>query len=233
MIGLIDSGLGGLSLIPQNTSYLYYADTAQFPYGDKSPVELERYASAACAFLLSKGATTIIFACHTLSVHALKLLQPRFPVPLAGVVEPTLQAARTLPKPQKLALLATQNTLDSNVYQEALGDILTLSCPTLVEMIEHDKPVPQDYLQEQLAPCLEQNVTTLILGCTHYGFLEHQIEETLPDALILNPSRTLQLPQEEPGPAALFVTGDLKPVAKSLERLHLQYDSVEKIQLNS
>ena len=190
---MFDSGFGGLTvlrallpLIP-GARYLYLGDTARLPYGAKSQQTIARYALSSAAFLLEQGAEMLVVACNTASALALDELKAALPIPVVGVIDPGTKAAAATGGTDVL-VLATAATVHSGAYTRscaALGlHAYEKACPLLVPLVEEgwiDHPVTAEvlriYLREALAEAPE--VTTLVLGCTHYPLLRPLIERTL------------------------------------------------------
>ncbi len=200
-IGLFDSGVGGISVL-QAIEYLlphqdclYFGDSVHFPYYEKSPAELIRYASQITAFLLSQQIQLLIIACHTASIHVLPTLQANFPIPIIGMVEPTLLALKKTTKNQRIAILATESTIRSKLYQHAIlkqmsdAYLIPLACSKLEQAIEQGEKPSQDLIKECLSPLHNQNIDTVLLACTHYPHILHEIEEELDqETAVLNPA---------------------------------------------
>ena len=238
MIGLFDSGIGGLSimraleaLLP-NEHFYYFADTVHMPYGSKSAVDVERYSSQICAFLLSKGVKLLIVACHTASATALSSLQAHFPIPIIGMIEPTLQMLAKCHPFKKVALLGTPATIRSNIYQREIEkrfenvEVIALSCPELEEKIERGDKDIQTLIKHYVAPLLGQKVDVLILGCTHYSHIQREIEEELDqETRVLNPCmavaeeacRLYEKPDMPSNGHTFFVSGDMEPIRRFIE----------------
>ena len=195
-----------LPLFP-GAHFVYLGDTARLPYGEKSRDTIIRYALSSAAFLLAQGAQMLVVACNTASALALTELQQTLPIPVIGVIEPGTQAAanciartpgapglalettapRLSPDPQVL-VLATSATVHSHAYLQALearGIVAyEKACPLLVPLVEEgwiDHNVTAQVLKIYLAEALEDapNVTTLVLGCTHYPLLKPLIDQVL------------------------------------------------------
>lgn len=201
-IAVFDSGFGGLTvlraLLPLHPGarFLYLGDTARLPYGEKSQTTITRYALSSAAFLLEQGADMLVVACNTASALALDELRRALPIPVIGVIEPGVLAARKLmlpgaqtPEPSVL-VLATTATVQSAAYLRACQHVgLTAfekACPLLVPLIEEgwiDHPVTAEVLRIYLGEALQAapRVTTLILGCTHYPLIKPLIVRTLED----------------------------------------------------
>jgi len=200
-IGVFDSGLGGLSVVRAlrarfpRERIIYYGDTLHVPYGGRTPGELIHFADRITRFLLDEGAELIIDACNTTSALALDLLQEKYGhrAELIGVVEPGAARAAGLGR-RRIGLLATEATVNSGVYQQKIFarsealEVTAMACPRLVPFIEAgDTESYQlcDALGAYLDPLMQQEVDTLILGCTHYPFLQERIETRLPRPLHL------------------------------------------------
>lgn len=193
-IGIFDSGLGGLHMTKVITQQfpamdlVYFGDTLHMPYGPRSDEAIYKYVRRGVEFLFSKECVLIVLACNTASARALRRIQqdylPQSPYRdrnVLGVIVPTLEAAIQTGH-EKLGLLATQATVNSNVYAEELAKIdssISLSqvaAPLLVPMIEHQgEPWLDDVLGRYLAPLKERGIQSLILGCTHYAILRQRI----------------------------------------------------------
>lgn len=204
-IGIIDSGVGGLSilnslitLLPSHT-FIYVADAAHLPYGQKSPDYLLDRATRITKFLQSQGVSTIFVACHTLSATVLSLLQLHFPtMTYIDMLPGTVHKASKLTKTKQIGVMATTATIASHTHKKLLQNIdVTLAlheqaCPLFVELIE--KRAPEQELDEAitsyLTPLLTQNVDTIILGCTHYPFIQTQLEQKAPHVTFVSAANT-------------------------------------------
>ena len=203
VIGVYDSGLGGLSvwreLINLNVSLIYFGDTAHAPYGEKTASQLQEYFWEISDFFQSKGCKAIVIACNTASAMVLPP-EENFPIPVFGIIEAGVQSSLAVCK-GRLGVLATRGTVESGVYQQAFKkarpewQVFAQSAPrlaTLVERGEMTEPSTKQAVQEYLTPLLEQDIDTLLLGCTHYPFLRPLIEEFVgPNVQIVDPAATL------------------------------------------
>jgi glutamate racemase len=193
MIGVFDSGLGGLTVVKEiinqvpEYKIIYFGDTARTPYGTKSAETVTRYAIENTRFLLKKGAKIIVVACHTVSSTAMPVLRELFPeVPFFEVVTPSMKKALKLTKNKKIGLIATRTTVESRIYdklfQEADPEIKLYSqpAPLLVPLIEEGwlkKPETRRIVKKYLIPLKMRGIDTLILGCTHYPLIKKVIQE--------------------------------------------------------
>lgn len=192
-IGLFDSGIGGTSiwreihqLLPsENTIYL--ADSKNAPYGQKSKDEIIELSFKNTEFLLDQNCKLIVVACNTATTNAIKELRDKFDVPFIGI-EPAIKPAATNSQTQKIGILATKGTLNSELFYknvEKFQDITIIeqigyNLVTLIENGEMNSPEMSDLLQKYLTPMIEQNIDYLVLGCTHYPYLIPQIKKIIP-----------------------------------------------------
>ena len=195
-IGVFDSGLGGLTVLNaifaenKGLSVVYFGDTARVPYGSRTPETIMRYAEQDVRFLLSKDVEAIIVACGTVSAIALNKLHETFDLPIIGVIEPACEAAVSVTKTNHICVIGTHATVSSNAYSSCLKRIAPhcrvsgIACPLFVPLIENgfreDDPITKLTVERYLAPIREQDIDTLVLGCTHYPFFTNIIRETLP-----------------------------------------------------
>jgi glutamate racemase len=193
-VGIFDSGLGGLSILRHiraqlpHEHLLYVADTGFAPYGDKPEHVVAERSLAVARFLVERGAKAIVVACNTATVSAVKLMRESFPhMPIVGV-EPGLKPAAALTKSGKVGVLATARTLAGAKFlqlrdqiTEATGaHFLLQPCRGLVDCIElGDTDGTRALLQRYVTPLLEQGADTLVLGCTHYPFVQAAIEDVI------------------------------------------------------
>lgn len=192
-IGLFDSGIGGTSiwkeihqLLP-NENTIYLADSKNAPYGQKSKDEIIQLSFKNTEFLLDQNCKLIVVACNTATTNAIKELRDKYDVPFIGI-EPAIKPAATNSQTQKIGILATKGTLNSELFHknvEKFQDIKIIeqigyNLVTLIENGEMNSPEMNDLLQEYLTPMIEQNIDYLVLGCTHYPYLIPQIEKIIP-----------------------------------------------------
>ena len=188
-IGVFDSGVGGLSILKAirkqlpNENLLYIADSANAPYGDREPAFISKRALEIADFLYQANAKAIVVACNTATVVAIDALRANFTIPIVAV-EPAIKPAAAVTRSGVVAVLATSRTLASSSVArlcERHGDGIKLMlqpCPGLVEQIERgqlESMQTQALLESYLHPVLSAGADTIVLGCTHYPFLEPQI----------------------------------------------------------
>jgi glutamate racemase len=196
MIGVFDSGLGGLTILkaflkrlPQY-DYLYVGDNARAPYGNKSLDVIYEYTRQAVDFLFGRGCVLIILACNTASAKALRRIQQKW-LPLhypdrrvLGVVIPLAEVGIHETRLGRIGVIGTRATIETKVYQQELDKLRSdlkvygLACPLLVPLVEEGwagKPETNRILKKYLRQLKDRKVDTLILGCTHYPFLQKDI----------------------------------------------------------
>ena len=205
LVGVFDSGVGGLSVLreirrtlPQQ-DLLYVADSAHAPYGDRSGDFIEQRAGVITDYLLQAGASVIVVACNTVTSVAVRTLRERCPVPVVAM-EPAIKPAALNTRSGVIAVLATSQTLASdNVsrlcaeYGEGAGvKVMLQACPGLVECVERlelDSLATRQLLAGYLGPLLAAGVDNIVLGCTHYPFLRDSIQALVGDAVqIVDPA---------------------------------------------
>lgn len=193
-IGLFDSGIGGLTLLkalmhhlPQE-SCIYFGDTARFPYGDKSSEQVRQYACENAQFLWQQRIKALIVACNTSCALALDSLKATLPLPIIDIIAPAAQYACKATRSGHIAIMGTAATIHSGAYQRALLachptlQVTALSCPVLAPLIEEGfahHPATFLILKHYLDPLRHTPVDTLLLGCTHYPFLDDMIRKIL------------------------------------------------------
>jgi glutamate racemase len=191
-IGIFDSGIGGLTVVRQihrvlpHESLVYLGDTARVPYGTKSPSTVVRFACEDTQFLLQQRVKAVVVACNTASAWALAKLEHSFDVPVFGVIEPGAAAALRRSRTRRIGIIGTSATIRSQAYTKAIltrcetAEVFTRACPLLVPLVEEGwvkHAVTQQVLREYLTPLLEEDIDTLVLGCTHYPLLKPAIRE--------------------------------------------------------
>ena len=203
MIGIFDSGLGGLTavkelhrLLPQE-SLRYFGDTGRVPYGTRSADTIRKYAQQDAAFLLSLGVDAILVACGTASTTALSELQASLPVPVVGVVEPAAAAAVKATKNRRIGIIGTPATIRSGAFEKAIAALddgiatVSVACPLFVPLVENgftspDCEITRLVCRHYLATIRDSHVDTLILGCTHYPLIAEAIASVLPGVTLIS-----------------------------------------------
>jgi glutamate racemase len=192
-IGLFDSGIGGTSiwsaihtLLP-NENTIYLADSKNAPYGQKSKEEIIQLSCKNTDLLLQMNCKIIVVACNPATTNAIKELRAKYNVPFIGI-EPAIKPAALHSQTQKIGILATKGTLNSELFYknvEKFQDIQIIEQIGfgLVELIENgdiNSPEMKNLLHSYLNPMIKQNIDYLVLGCSHYPYLIPQIKKILP-----------------------------------------------------
>ncbi|MFA5051749.1 MAG: glutamate racemase [Patescibacteria group bacterium] len=201
MIGVFDSGIGGLTVVKElerqlpGEQILYFGDTARYPYGNKGPETIVQYALQDADFLAQKGADCIIIACNTASAVASKEISDAFTdLPVFEVITPAVRAAITATTNGRIGVIGTRATINSDIYAETINatrnDITVVgqACPLLVPLAEEgwlDTPTTITVTKQYLQPLIDQHIDTLILGCTHYPLLRNLIQNIMGDTVTL------------------------------------------------
>ena len=185
MIGIFDSGVGGLSVFREikkvlpEQSYIYYSDNAHCPYGEKSREYIIDRAREITRFLLGKGCEIIVVACNTATAAAIKTLREEFTVKFIGM-EPAIKPAAHLTRTGVVGVLATAGTLKATKYidtrEKWAADIRIVEHigQGFVELVEKgvvSGSEAEEVVKASLLPLLEAGADTIVLGCTHYPFL--------------------------------------------------------------
>ena len=202
MIGIFDSGLGGLTayrelhtLLPSE-HFVYFGDTGRVPYGTRSHELLLKYARQDIRFLISKGADAILAACGTVSSVVLDEIKSEFSVPIVGVVDASAAEALAATKNGVIGVIGTGATVSSGAFEKKLKnggakEVVSVACPLFVPLVENGyiskdcevtKLVAADYLEKIKA----SGADTLILGCTHFPIIADIISDALPGVTLIN-----------------------------------------------
>lgn len=186
-VGVIDSGVGGLTILKQLTqnnggNFLYVADHAYCPYGTKSSEVVLRRVSTIIGFLIEAGASAIVIACNTASCFA-EALSHKFLLPIYNVITPTCREVIAATNSKRVALLATNGTINSRSYHKLLEPsgitVCDFPCSSFVPFIEQNSTSSISCYQavdKALRDLPQANVDTVILGCTHFPLLRSHIE---------------------------------------------------------
>ena len=203
MIGIFDSGSGGLSVLREilrvlpRERYVYYADNANCPYGEKTPEFIQNRCRVITEYLLSRGAQIIVVACNTATAAAITTLRNEYPIKFIGM-EPAVKPAALSSKSGVIGVLATAGTLKGSKYLTTKGiyeddvKIVEHVGQGFVELVENgilDGPKAEDTVRKSLLPLLDAGADKIVLGCTHYPFLRDVIQRVAgPDVQIIDPA---------------------------------------------
>lgn len=260
-IGIFDSGIGGLSVLRHvhallpGEELLYFADSGFAPYGEKPESVIVERALAIAAFLLRFHVKAMVVACNTATAAAIAALRARHPQLLVVGVEPGLKPAAALTRSGVVGVMATEGTLASDKFQklqqqvaEASGTrFLLQACNGLADQIDKGETHSREtamLVQRYVAPLLAQQADTLVLGCTHYPFVEQvirdaagndvrlvdtgepvarQLQRLLAEAGLLHPTSSRS------GPLSAYTTGSRSALQSAFRQLLGLTLSVEEV----
>ncbi|MFC5600503.1 glutamate racemase [Deinococcus cellulosilyticus] len=248
-VGVFDSGLGGLSVLKElvkllpEEHFIYLADTANCPYGQKSDAEIQRLSLEAMHFLQEQGAKALVVPCNTASAAALQVMRedagPDFPVVgLVPAVKPAVESTTS----NTVGVLATEGTLRGRLLQDVIEQfavprgvrVLKATHPQLVPLVEAaqlNTPVTRQVLRQTLDPLMDAGMDHLVLGCTHYLFLRDALFSLYPHLNLLDSGfavakqtrRVLTekhlLAAHASGHIEIYTTGDPEEVAPVVQTL--------------
>jgi len=204
-IGLIDSGMGGLTVLNQiihslpEENTVYFGDMGRAPYGARSAEVLNRYSEQIVRYLTGNyDLKLLIAACNTISAMCLDHLRQAFSIPLMGIIDPVPKRAVEMSRNGRIGVIGTRRTIRSGVYQQKIKSldngvkVYSQDCPLFIHLVEEgwvNEPATKMIVQEYLASLKYSRIDTLILGCTHYPILSNTIQEYLgDDVAIIDPA---------------------------------------------
>lgn len=188
-VGVFDSGIGGLTILKSllenhpNNEYIYFGDTLNIPYGEKTNDQLKDLSDKIIRFLISKKVDMIVIACGTISSSIYDEIKNKYDVPIYDIINPITNQLKKL-KIKKALLIATDKTIESKTFEEKLKsanmELYTQACPKFVPIIEHKS---KDLLEIELGEYLYQyknlGIEVVIPGCTHYPIISGEIGDYL------------------------------------------------------
>ena len=201
MLGVYDSGLGGLSVLRELVrelpaeDYVYAADQAYVPYGPRPAGEIVDRAVRITDALLARGAKLVVVACNTATIAAVETLRAQYSIPFVGM-EPAVKPAVGRTRTGVVGVLATTSSLGNERFHGLVArhgadvDVLTQPCPGLVEQVEIgdlDGPQTRALVERYTAPLLAARADVIVLGCTHYPLLRPLIADVVgPDVELID-----------------------------------------------
>ena len=230
VVGILDSGVGGLSVLREIRSLLpgvairYLGDSSWCPYGNKDPeVICDRVAEIA-DYLLGNGVGLLVIACNSATIHGVGSLRASYPLPVVGM-EPGVKPAAEVTRSGVVGVLATEASIAGEKFHHLVSThangvrVITRPCPRFVDLVEQgilSGPETEEAVSEALAPLLEARADVIVLGCTHYPFLLPEIERALPEGVTVI----------DTGPAVARRTasllGDLSDFPKESADIHIE-----------
>lgn len=194
-VGVFDSGVGGISVLKElvrelpHEDFLFFGDSANAPYGEKTPSQVRALSQAIVDRMLAQGCKAIVIACNTATSASAQMLREEYPdVPIVGV-EPALKPAVLAPKHDHVLVMATPITVRLDKYRHLLArwdrdsDVISVPCAGLAARIEKGNLDEPDLIEllEWLVGDYRGKVDSVVLGCTHYPFIKPQIHKVLGD----------------------------------------------------
>ena len=180
-IGVFDSGLGGINVLSclikkyPNNEYIYFGDTKNLPYGDKTKDELIKLASFAIEFLLTKNVDIIIIACGTISSNCYQELKEKYSLPIYDIISPTIDYLNHSDY-NAIGVIGTNKTIESKVFSIPNKKVIMKATPSFVPIIENDLIKEKKHeIQKELS--IFKDCDVLVLGCTHYPSLKEVINK--------------------------------------------------------
>lgn len=235
-IGVIDSGLGGLSILnaitPQlkKENFIYLADHKYCPYGDKTTKEINRRLITIINFMLKKNCKMVVIACNTITTSSIKFLRSIYPTILFVGTVPAIKPAIEKNLKENIVVLATKRTIKNQQYPQG---VLGLACPGLVKVIESGDTQKVTKKINQILKKIKINYSALVLGCTHYILIKSLIKKLIPpNVIIIEPSKAIAKQTKKiltqnhlltnpssKGKSLLLTTGNPKTVSKNATKL--------------
>ncbi|BCL36830.1 glutamate racemase [Nostoc sp. MS1] len=201
-IGVFDSGVGGLTVLRQiyrqlpNESVIYFGDTARLPYGIRSQAEILQYVREIMDWMQQQHVKLVVMACNTSSALALDIVREEYDIPILGVILPGAKAA--VQQGKRIGVISTPATAKSNAYRQAIWEIdpsvevWQVGCPEFVPLIEQNRihdPYTTEVAKAYLEPLIQEDIDTLVYGCTHYPLLAPVVRSLLPPQVkIIDPA---------------------------------------------
>lgn len=195
-IGLIDSGVGGLTVMKEamkqlpNESFYYMGDTARCPYGPRPVDQVKQFTWELTKFLLKKNIKMLVIACNTATAAALQELKYELDIPVVGVILPGSRAAIKVTQKKRIGVIGTYGTIQSDEYKVAIQKkqeetkVFSLACPKFVPLVESNQfkgSIAKKVVTETMQPFRKNDIDTLVLGCTHYPLLRPIIQNVMGD----------------------------------------------------
>ena len=193
-IGVLDSGVGGLTVVQEiqrqlpHEAIVYFGDTARMPYGPRPYEEVRRFALEIIGFLLAQEIKLVVVACNSATAAGLPHYQERCEIPVLGVIESGVRAAVAHTRNSRIGVIGTTGTINSSAYGKALSReraglyVVSKACPLFVLLVENnlvDTPEALLAAKQYLNPLIEEKIDTLILGCTHYPLMSGLIQQAV------------------------------------------------------
>lgn len=199
-IGVMDSGVGGLTVLKEmtkslpNESYIFIGDQANLPYGQKSSETVRKLTKRIADYMVEQDVKMFVIACNTATAAAYEYLKKILPIPVIGVIEPGAKMAVKASKSGQIGVIATNGTVRSGDYERLIkaqnpsANVSSLGCPEFVTMVEEGLAgtvEAQVAVNNRLAWFMDKPIDTLIMGCTHFPVLQEEIQNVMGDSVEL------------------------------------------------
>jgi glutamate racemase len=244
-IGVIDSGVGGLTVLKQLikafpfASFIYIGDTKNCPYGNKEIPVIKQALDPILEYVVKRKMDLLVVACNTATALFIEQWKYSLPMPVVGVIEPGVEMALNVSVSKRIGILATSRTIESGVYEKEIKKreknafVVNHAAPLLVPMIERGKFEEREeaVIQSSLSPFEGKGIDTLVLGCTHYPLICESISRYIGEEVrVVDPAvetvkkvqgvinETKKNQKEEAGCHEFYATGEsetLKEIAKN------------------
>lgn len=182
-VGVFDSGIGGLTVLKKiykhypNNEYIYFGDTLNLPYGNKTKEELNNLSSLDIEFLLSKKVDMIIIACGTVSSNCIDYLKNKYNIPIYDIISPTINYLNNS-NYQNIGVIATTATINSHIFKNNVNkNIYEIGTPNFVPIIENNKQEDLTKTIDNYLKNYQNKIDILVLGCTHYPIIKEDINK--------------------------------------------------------
>lgn len=243
-IGVFDSGVGGTTVLKEivnllpNENILYYGDSGNAPYGEKSSEEIQRLCLKIMDFFVANNCKAVVIACNTATAASLQIINEKYSLPVIGVIDPGAKSAVNASKSKSVGILSTPFTAKSNAYANAIGKITSEvkvyqeGCPELCPMIENEWE-SYDNREEVLRNHISkfpEDADTLVLGCTHYPIARGDVAKIF-SGNIVDPAKETALELQKTlkelglltdststGTIDFFVSGDMDKFRRIAEK---------------
>ena len=245
-IGVLDSGVGGLSvlkvlhqMLPQE-NFIYVGDTARTPYGSRSEAEIRQFVEEIISWLERQGVKQVVIACNTLTMLGIYSLKKEHPFELIGMSKGE-QLLLEASKKKKIGVFATQFTISTEAHKKAIlaadssAEVYPMACPKFVPLIEGEQfgnPEVAEAVAEYAVPLKEAGIDALILSCTHYPFIKDVVEAEFGEGVtVIDPAEATALLSKasleregllnrgETGNVTVCCTADLERVKRLAARM--------------
>ena len=232
-IGIFDSGIGGATVLVEilrvmpGAEYVYYSDSAHNPYGEKSVEKIHELSAKACDYLIGRGCKAVVIACNTASANAADYLRKKYPeVPIVAI-EPAYKMVHDYAFDEPTLIMATRGTLTSEKFSRLYHkydneQTVMVDCSGLAQLIEKEDPRVTDFLKVRIGS-LRGKIKNVVLGCTHYPLVKHEI------AMVLNDEEDAEDEKADSGGGKLRIFGRGKEKEVGTEKGVKFFDGAEAV----